>query len=82
MVSMEPLLREHLLAIAEAYCRGHGVKLSTASTHLHSNPRFFADLGKRKNPCGFTARKYDEIVLMARERWPESEPWPILQLPD
>lgn len=70
---MEPILREHLLALAAAYGAAHALKLSTIGKKAISDGQFFGGLAAGRN---FTVRKYDQIVVWFAANWPADLAWP------
>lgn len=70
---MEPILREHLLALAAAYGAARGLKPSTIGKNAISDGQFFGGLAAGRN---FTVRKYDQLVTWFAANWPADLAWP------
>ena len=84
---IEPYLRANLLMLADSYARNLGIKLSTVSTRLYGDSRFFDNLAKMAdagNVAGkhvsFMVDKYDEIVDKFCAIWPETAIFPDLYI--
>ena len=70
---MESELRAHLLTTGQAYAGAAGLELSTVGKNCAADGRFFDRL---REGAGFTARKYDEVMVWFSTRWPEGSAWP------
>lgn len=70
---MEPELRAHLFACAEAYASAKGLELVTVARLAAGDWRFFDRLDNGKT---FTARKYDDVLRWFSASWPDGLAWP------
>lgn len=90
---IEPIARENLIRVAEAWCAATGNRLITAGRYAHSDPRFFVDLVARHKrwinqgkPArvdedrkgSVTFRLYDKILAWFKGNWPEGAVFPAL----
>jgi hypothetical protein len=77
---LEPVARENLVRLAQAYHEHTGIAYSTMGRFAHGTPNFFSDLitlhnrmrGRKRdaNTTGsFTARKYDRMMGWFRDEW-------------
>lgn len=70
---MEEQLRNQLFALSEAYMSATGARVTAVARACAKDGWFFNALRDGK---GFTARKYDEVVLWFAENWPVGAEWP------
>jgi hypothetical protein len=74
-MDLEQTLRHNLLTLAFAYRRATGLKLSTISSYMAGDSRFFVSLASRK-PNGFTVAVYQRAVERFKAKWPADVPIP------
>jgi hypothetical protein len=69
---MEHELRNHLLALAEAYSAATGKSRTKIAEAAAGDRSFFT----RIETSGFTARKWDHVVGWFSDNWPPGASWP------
>lgn len=79
---IEPQLRSHIIALADAYKDATGLSINTISEKASRDHKFIARIkGGWSNrasgePSTFTVRRYDEMMAWFRDNWPKDTPWP------
>lgn len=71
---IEPELRLHLRACADAFAASRGIGLPTVGRLAAGDWRFFDRVADDERT--FTARKYDEVISWFSENWPPDAHWP------
>lgn len=76
---LEPVARENILRLAEAYARAKGISLRSVSKYAYGEGDFLEQVraGKRS----FTLRKYDEMRRWFARNRPKGMRWPKLKEP-
>ena len=70
---IEPSLKTHMRACADAYAAAREIKLSTVAEQAAGDWRFF---DRMESDTTFTARKYDSVMAFFSRNWPADLPWP------
>ena len=76
LASIAGTLRANLMALANAYAEGTGVRLSAVSKRFYGHIDFFE---KVATTGSVSIDKYDEVVTKMREQWPRDVEWPALR---
>lgn len=71
---IELLIKQNLLAIADAFCAATGRTMTGISKEFYGKKDFFEKL--RADETTVSIKKVDEIVAAFRGRWPDGTPWP------
>jgi hypothetical protein len=82
---VEPLLRSHLIMLADQFCKATGYKRSSVALYAQGGAGFIDGLvgahkqkGHAKRRSGFTVRTYDDVVAWFGTRWPAGVQFPTL----
>lgn len=67
------LNKQMLVALAEAYAAHRGLKLSTVSTYVASDGKFFGNL---KTTAGCTLKTAARVLAWFHANWPADLEWP------
>jgi len=69
------ILRDNLIAIAEAYGKATGKTLAQVSKKFYGNTDFLSDL--KRDETTITLKKLDELIKAFKESWPDNADWPF-----
>jgi hypothetical protein len=70
----DSIMRENLMALANAYADATGLSLTTISKRIHGKQSFFAEYGAGKQTL--RVNHYWYVIDRFREEWPDGTPWP------
>lgn len=70
----EQIIKENLLAIADAYAKATGFSIATISRQFHGNQAFLGDF--KKGERSITVSKMEEMLAAFRAGWPPGAKWP------
>ena len=65
--------KQMLVELAEVYAAHRGLKLSTVSTYVASDGKFF---GALKKEAGCTLARAERVVTWFDKNWPDDLAWP------
>ena len=65
--------KQMLVTLAEAFAAHRGLKLSTVSTYVAGDGKFFGSL---KGPAGCTLARAERVLAWFAANWPADLEWP------
>lgn len=71
---IEDIMRNNLIALAQAYASHKKLSLATVSKDIHGNQAFLEQFYAGK--CSTRLDTYDAMVNRLRLRWPKELAWP------
>lgn len=70
----EEMMRNNLIAIAQAYAEAKGQAMTTVSKNIHGNQNFLQQY--LVGEVAPTVKTYFAMVNRFRHKWPKGTPWP------